>query len=214
LLDSNSDLLYPILTRIIDWLERWHRTTVIVRPLQMEHLKQSLLTPLESLTPFLPGSEGYRDWLVGRVRAVVGVPVPFVATHNDLTMANIIWDGHELLGVLDWETGKAESWPLVDFYYALTDAVRIAAGCTGWLDAFKACFQPGGSYATSTADWQERLRSAIGISPGLAERCFHACWLHHALNEHQVGHPGTTRPFLEIVRWLVLHHTKSSENRI
>jgi hypothetical protein len=139
--------------------------------------------------------------------------MPFVATHNDLTMANILLARHDQLGIVDWETGQVESWPLVDFHYAITDAVRIARSRLDWTEAFKTCYQPQGSYATNVAVWQEQLQTAVGISSDLAELCFHACWLHHALNEHRVSPPGAARPFLQIVQWLVLHYSNTDENR-
>jgi len=209
LLASNPNLLSPLLTKIVDWLERWHIATANVHALDVEHFEQDVFAPLEVLSPFLPnGQQGYRDWLTDHVRAAVGESFPFVATHNDLTMANILIDEHEHLGVVDWETGKAENFPLVDFYYAVTDAVRIAHGYNDWLEALKACHQPNGPHAADVQCWKERLRSATEISPDLAELCFHACWLHHASNEHRVSQPGAPRPFLQIVQWLVLNYSK------
>ena len=113
---------------------------------------------------------------------------------------------------MDWETGQAEGWPLIDFHYALTDDVRIAASFD-WLQTIKACYQPQGGYASKVASWKEQLKLAIGLSPGLAELCFHACWLHHASNEHRVGRPGDPQPFLQIVQWLALNYAKLDEDR-
>ena len=213
LLRSNPELFFPILAKIVDWLERWHAATTSVRALDAVQLEQDIFNPIERLAPLLQNAQGYRNWLSERIQTALETPFSFVATHNDLTMANVLVHDQDELGVVDWETGMAESWPLVDFYYAVTDAVRLAHGHTSWLGAFKACYQPDGPYARDVECWAERLRSAIGVSSGFSELCFHACWLHHASNEHEVSHPGDPRPFLEIVQWLALSRATSHEKR-
>jgi hypothetical protein len=212
LLASNPGLLSPLLTKVVRWLERWHVASLNVRALAAEQIDQDVFAPIERLAPFLQNAEGYREWLADRIGAVVGTSLPFVATHNDLTMANVLVDEHDHLGVIDWETGMVESWPLVDFYYAVTNAARIAQGYTSRLESIRVCYQPNGLYTPDVKCWEEQLRSAIGLSPSLAELCFHVCWLHHASNEHQVSHPGDPRPFLQIVQWLALNCAKSNEN--
>jgi hypothetical protein len=127
-------------------------------------------------------------------------------------MANILLAGRDQFAVLDWETGCRENWPLLDFFYAVTDAVRITAGCTSWLEAFQACYRPQGSYAARVKAWQARLQTSLGLPPGIAELCFHACWLHHAFNEYQVNQPGEPRPFLEIVQWLAADESIFNHN--
>lgn len=212
---SISDVLYlnpalfsPIMMQIVDWLQRWNQATVIRRTLMGAQLEQTLLVPLDRLAPFLQQAETYRTWLATRLQAVAQNPVPLVATHNDLTMANLLLNDRDQLGVVDWETGCLEGLPLVDFYYAVTDAVRIVAKCANWLDAIKACFQPQGLYTTDVAAWEEQLQLSTGLSPDFKELCFHACWLHHADNEQKVSRPGESRPFLEIVQWLVSHESR------
>lgn len=212
LLASHADQLLSLLEEIVSWLERWHSATVKVQPLNVRLLEQNFLALMEQLVSCLPNAEVYRAWLEDRIRSAVGTPFPFVATHNDLTMANLLVDDDVHLGVVDWETGNAASWPLVDFYYAVTDAVRIAQGYSSWLDAFKACYQPGGLYAEKVHRWEKQLRSATELSSDAAELCFHACWLHHASNENEVSHSGDSRPFLEIVQWLALNYAKPGEN--
>lgn len=213
LLASRPGLLVPILTKLVAWLERWHFASVKVRPLNTKQLERDFFSPIKTLAPLLENADGYRDWLTERLQAAVGSSIPFVASHNDLTMANVLVAVHDRLGVIDWETGMAESWPLVDFYYSVTDAVRIVQGYTDWLDAFRACYEQKGSYTSDVNRWEQRLRSAIKLSSDLAELCFHACWLHHASNEHLVSRPGDPRPFLQIVQWLALNYSRPNENR-
>jgi Ser/Thr protein kinase RdoA (MazF antagonist) len=178
----------------------------------VEWLAQNFCAPLERLLPFLQNAQEYQSWLIDRIQTAVGTPLPLVSAHNDLTMANILVEEPDVFGVVDWETGLSQNWPLVDFYYAVTDAVRIAQGYTDWLEAFKACYEAKGAYTRDVHRWEEALRSAIDLSPALTELCFHACWLHHASNEHQVSQPGDPRPFLAIVQWLALNYSRSNEN--
>jgi aminoglycoside phosphotransferase (APT) family kinase protein len=207
LLVSNPGIYSQVMTKTVDWLERWHRATAILRPLQPEQFEQFLFTPLNQLAPLLQNASNYRDRLIVCSETVSGTLAPRVAAHNDLTMANLLLDDHGQLGVVDWETACPDGLPFTDFYYAVTDAVRIAARCANWLDAFKACYLPEGSHYANVSAWHARLRSAAAPPPGYAEYCFHACWLHHASNEHKTSQPGEPRPFLEIVQWLALHES-------
>ena len=44
-----------------------------------------------------------------------------------------------------------------------------------------------------------------GVPDEVAELCFHACWLHHATNEHRSGRRSGSRPFFGIIQRLALH---------
>jgi aminoglycoside phosphotransferase len=212
LLRSNADLFITIITRVVDWLVSWHRFTVVIRPLKWDQFEQALLTPLGGLSSSIQGAEKYRGWLVTHGQGALKNPVPLVATHNDLTMSNVLLDEQNRLGVVDWETACPESLPFVDFYYAVTDAARIAGNCTDWLSAFKACFLTEGIYYAAVIAWRKQLQSAVDPPAGFAEFCFHACWLHHAFNEHRTSLPGEPRPFLDIVQWLALDESKFNHN--
>jgi hypothetical protein len=212
MLESNASLFSPVMSNIVAWLERWHRLTVVVRSLKWDQFEQALLIPLDRVSSSIQGAEKYRSWLVARYQVVAEVPAPLVAAHNDLTMSNVLLDKHGQLGVVDWETACLESLPLVDFYYAITDAVRIVGNYKDWLNGFKAWYLPEGLYNAAVITWRERLQSAILLPAGLSELCFHACWLHHASNEHRTNRPGEPRPFLEIVQWLASDESKFNHN--
>ena len=211
-LELSADRFSSIMSQIVDWLESWNRATVVNRPLKRDQLEQALLNPLDQMASSLEGIEKYRGWLVARSLAAVKYPVPLVAAHNDLTMSNVLLDEKDRLGVVDWETACLQSLPLGDFYYAVTDAVRIVAHSRDWLSAFKSCFLPGGSSFAAVTAWQEQLQSAIDLPASLVELCFHACWLHHAFNEYRTSQPGRPRPFFEIVQWLALDVPKFNCN--
>jgi hypothetical protein len=208
LLASQPDQLWPVVTQVVGWLERWQRATAAVRRVEGECLSQAILEPAARLAPLIERGEEYRSWLAARCKTLSGKTLPRVATHNDLTMANVLIDGHGRPGVIDWETAQAEGWPLGDFFYALTDAVRIASGGAERLEAFQACFTTGGAYRSRAASLQARLVSGVEIDAGLADLCFHACWLHHAQNEQRADPPEAARPFLRIVQWLAINHSE------
>lgn len=205
LLGSQPEMLIPLTERIVSCLESWHRATVTFQPLGRDQFERALLAPLEHLAPLIQDSNKYRARLMAHWDAVAGMPVPFVDTHNDLTMANVLLDKQDHLGIVDWETGCAEGFPFVDFYYAVTDAIRITEKSPDWLAAFKACYLFDGPYFNKVVAWRKQLQSAIGVPPDFTELCFHACWLHHASNEQQATRPGEPSPFLEIVQWLALN---------
>lgn len=206
--------LTPTVKRLVRWLESWYRATVVRRPCSAGQWNGSLLEPAEQLAPLLAHGAEYQNWLAGRCRAAAGARMPQVDAHNDLTMANILLDDDGGMGIVDWETGKAQALPLVDFFYAITDAVRIACGWADRLDAFRACFAADGVYAPAVARLQARLAAVVNMPADMAELCFHACWLHHAANEHRSSHASEPPPFLRIVQWLALHKAEAGERRV
>jgi hypothetical protein len=202
LLAAEPDRCSILVEQITSWLLRWHQATRIIQPLRSELLQMKLLVPLTILAPYICGSREYHDWLAARCCAAIDALAPMVAAHNDLTMWNIVVTDEGRLGILDWETACQESLPLVDFFYAVTDAVAAAHSYTDRLAAFEACFAPSGAYRSMVARLLQHLSRILQIAPNVVELCFHACWLHHALNEHHASRPGEPRPFLQIVQTL------------
>jgi hypothetical protein len=177
----------------------------MIRLLDNEQLSQYLLAPTAILAPLLEQGKAYQDWLTARCAMLRGWRAPFVATHNDLTMWNILLDEQGGIGVVDWETASAQGFPLVDFFYAVTDAVAAVRGYVDRPQAFAACFAPRGSYEHVVGRLLRRFRHAVEIPDAIADLCFHACWLHHAVNEHHSSGSSAPRPFFKIMQWLVLH---------
>jgi hypothetical protein len=120
-------------------------------------------------------------------------------------MENVLVDERLSLGVVDWEHGQGQGWPLADFFYALADATMTAQQLPDRLRAVEACFTGEGAWAATVARWQARMRTAAGLSAGQVELCFHACWLRHAVNEQRAAAPEADRPFLAVVQWLALN---------
>jgi hypothetical protein len=210
LLAAKPNRLFDLIERVVCWLACWNLSTMVLKPLDQSQLDQKLLAPATLLSPFLHQGEAYKAWLTTRCAQAVGMLVPFVATHNDLTMTNILFDKQEgRLGVIDWETGCADDFPLVDFFYAVADADAAIQSYTDRPKAVEACFAPGGSFTGIMARLQMRLRHALEVPAEVADLCFHACWLHHAANEHHLDEPSERRRFLQIVQWLVWHRSRT-----
>ena len=208
LLTSRSGRLVGILDRLVSWLESWNRATLTAMPLDVALLEQEILAPAALVAaPFDAGSE-YQRWLKTACDALTGSTMPFVATHNDLTMWNLLLGEHGKLGVVDWEAGRENGLPFVDFFYAVADAIAIARGFTERPKTFEACFVAGGAYERIVGQLLARLRRVVRVPDEMVDLCFHACWLHHAANECRVAEPSDHRPFRKIVEWLALNRLR------
>jgi len=210
LLASRPSRLLDLIESLVAWLERWNRSTMTIGPIDADILAREILAPAALLAPLLQQGRQYREWLIRRYAAVGGISAVFVATHNDLTMWNVLLDERGGIGVLDWEAARAQGLPLVDFFYAVTDAVAAVQGYVDRPKAFESCFAPDGVYAYAVTQILSRLRYRLEISDEAAELCFHACWLHHAANELRSGEAHAQRQFLKIVQWLALHRQQLS----
>jgi hypothetical protein len=188
--------------RLADWLEAWHRTTLVERRLTDARLDDELIAPAMLLAPYLDDGHDYVDWLTSRCAKASGSSVPFVATHNDLTMSNVFIGESGSLGVVDWETARSDGLPLVDFAYAMADAAAATNHYANRVSAFLDCFGSSGRHARHVAGLQRRLQDALTLSPTIAELYVHACWLHHAANEQRTSAQAQDRPFLDVLRAL------------
>jgi hypothetical protein len=133
-----------------------------------------------------------------------------VAVHHDLTMQNVLVDNKGGLAVVDWETGQAEDFPLMDFFYTVYDAVAAVDGYTHRRRAIEACFMPDGLYADLVAQFQGQICRALEIPDEMVDLYFHSCWLHHAINEQNSISPMDQHPFFEIVQLCALRSFKVS----
>lgn len=210
LLTGRPDRISDLMERVAAWLTCWNLETRVVRFLNGD-LMDEVLATAEFLAPRVEQGNEYRNWLTGKY-ASLQVPVPLVAAHNDLTMWNIIVDDQGHLGIVDWEAARKEFYPLVDFYYAMMDAV-VTSRRMKRVEAFRACYAPGGAYTQIVGGILEGMKKSLQISPGWAEVSLHACFLHHAANEARSAGPGDPRPFMEIVEWLA-QNVNRGEHRV
>jgi hypothetical protein len=205
LLAARSVQLHDVLELLTSWLARWHRKTLVSQQLDGDRLRRAIGAPIATLAPLLPNCDAYTQWLGQRCEEAIGIEAPLVATHNDLTMWNVLLGKDAHLSIVDWEEGAVQGFPLVDFFYAVTDAVAVAAEDGNRLGAFKACFTDAGRYTSSIRRLVQQMHQAIPIPQPIGELCFHICWLRHAANEQQACRKPGARPFLRIIQWLAQH---------
>lgn len=204
-LAADAECLPHVLPPLVHWLGKWSSITcasaTATAPLFQEHI----LRPAAHLAPYLKGGAGYEDWLAGRCRALIGATVPLVATHNDLNMKNVFLDPEGGLGVIDWATGHDRFFPLVDFYYAVFDAVVVTQGYRDHLLAYEKCFSPTGEHRALVERFEWELARILRLDDDVRALCFHACWLHHAANQLRFG--DREGHFVQIVQRLALQST-------
>lgn len=187
---------------VVGWLERWHAATARRASLTAERLERELLTPAEVVAPLVTRGADYLAALRERCERLEGVTVPLAASHNDLTMWNVLVARDGALGVVDWEAAEEATLPLKDFFYAVADAVAATRRYADRPAAVADCFAPGGERAGFVARLRARIASSVELDPDVADACFHACWLGHAANEARSARPSDARPFREIVERL------------
>ncbi len=187
--------------KLSGWLESWHQNSVQRDILTSEECEEMILEPARSLAEGLHFGREYLAWLQEVSSRLIGNEVPWVNTHNDLTMANVLQDVDGRIHVVDWEVARARGLPLADFWYAVCDAAT-ACGSQDRATMFNHCFLAGGALNALVAPHDRRLREIVGGSPEWLELCFHACWLQHAVNEQAEGTADESSPFLAIVNAL------------
>ncbi|HEU5085932.1 MAG TPA: aminoglycoside phosphotransferase family protein, partial [Roseiflexaceae bacterium] len=199
-LKARPERLSVMLMRIADWLEAWNRATATRARLTRELLHEQVLQPAATVAAYLPEGRAYYGWLEQRTQALLGTTVPMVATHNDLTTSNILVNEQGRLRIVDWETARLRGLPLMDFLYAVVDAVMATGLAGNRVQAFKHCFCSHNSDTEVIRRLHTRLVNELQVPPACVELAFHACWLHHAANEVQQQPARSYQPFVEIVK--------------
>jgi hypothetical protein len=204
LLHGNPQLLGELLTRLADWLLGWNSATAQPQVLTQDLLGRSLLQPAAELLPLLGAGEGYPRNLRALADRLLGQRMPFVATHGDLTMVNVLMDREKHLGVIDWETASRSELPLADFYYAAVDAATAVANYQDRPAAYAACFAPDGRYRALVAQLEARFVDKLGLTMDQVALSYHASWLKYALAERRETAKTAPDEFLEIARQAAL----------
>ena len=197
-----------IMEVVAGWLQNWNTVTATgPRRLTRHELHAWLTGPAAQVGARISGGETYSAWIAERCQRLNEV-TPLVAAHGDLTTWNILIDHQKQLGVIDWEEGRSEALPLVDFFYTMCDAAFVAHGGEPRLERFRAlemCLAPTGRYRSTVKPLLERLVRTIGIPDGIIELSLHACFLAHAVNEQQRGNAGANPPFRRTIEWIACH---------
>lgn len=197
---TGFDLLRDSVRRaILAWnLESCARTVLVP-----DLVDRWLMEPLDVIARDLGPDHDYRRRLEIAARSLLGRKVTIVAAHNDCSVANLIWDARQGLGLIDWETATADAPPLGDLAYSLCDLEHHSQGVDDRTAAFRSCFVAGaGADASSRSRFvQDAItwKSAVGDEWPWLSLAFHACWLMHARNE-KLADSGKERPFLSIVQ--------------
>jgi hypothetical protein len=184
-----------VLQRLLAWLARWNAATAVQATLTDELFERDVLGPARSVAAGVDLGDAYADWLRTMCSALAGTTTALTAAHDDLTLANVLVEGHSL-GIVDWDTARPRALPLVDFFYAVVDAHAATQTTGDRLDAFSACFSRSGARRATVEAWEDTLAAEVGASGAVLQAAFHSCWLHHAANELAAGE--RTGPFARI----------------
>jgi thiamine kinase-like enzyme len=163
--------------------------------------EQLILSPGRELASTIDQGADYLAWLNHRIQRLTGLPVPIVAAHNDLTMANVLGDANGIRSVVDWEGATADGLPLADLHYAVCDAATMVNGGDR-LAAFRACFIEETELRECLLQCEAEVRAFMDGPPQWIELCGHATWLQHAANEKARPSLQSDRAFVAIANLL------------
>jgi hypothetical protein len=183
--------------RLASWLGRWGQLSGRQRPIEGFDLERLVLSPAARLLPDEGAYLGYLEELCARAS---GTSCLFVASHGDLTAANILLDDPAELGVVDWEEASDQELPLMDFFYAAADAVAAVERYADRPGAVRACFAFDAEGVPSARPFANELARSLTLDDVVQEICFHACWLRHAANESARKDASGVGPFGSILR--------------
>jgi len=199
LLARRPDSLETITADVVRWLAAWAHLTAAPIRLTGDLLDRALLQPAQLLVGHISNGPMYAERIERLCAAAEGREIVGTAAHNDLTMWNLLVADGGRIGVVDWETATTESLPLVDFYYAVADAVAATEAYANRARSFSRAFARHHRTARWIAVVEERLMGELRLEHWAAELGFHACWLHHARNELRLAGRARPGPFVQIV---------------
>jgi aminoglycoside phosphotransferase len=192
--------LPEVLAALARWLQAWNRGTAQPRALSEGDVERYLLGPARALRGELGRGGAYEAQLQRLGQSLLGRAFPFVATHGDLTMVNVLLDGRGAPGIIDWETAEPDGLPLADFFCAAVDAVAAASGYADRVAAWSACFGRDGAHRLQVEPLQRGLAAELGLDADQIAFAFHATWLRCALAERRERSKAAPEEFLHIAR--------------
>ena len=196
--DRHRDIVQQVTT----WLARWHDATRTRREIDTNWLLRELIDPAHALRHLLDSPEPYFRWLAAACARLTGRTLGLVACHGDLTMSNLVVDGSRSLGIVDWESARADGLPLSDLFYAAADARAAAGQYKHRAEALIEAFTVQSDYGRFVAGQARIADPEISREPEIAQVLLHATALHHAVNEQAKGR-GNQGPFASLLRALV-----------
>jgi hypothetical protein len=192
-LARRSRALDETFEHVATWLAKWNLLTATRVDAPIALLERLVRAPAALVANAAPDLVDYADDILALARRVERRPLVVVATHNDLTMANVLLDGRRL-SILDWEEAQPTGLPLTDLWYALVDALARAQRVTH----AEAMLAYNRRAPCRVLDAAEKHAAALGVNDDQTKLAFHATWLHHAANEVRRGSVGG--PFLGALR--------------
>jgi hypothetical protein len=200
LVERDSSELLHLLPALAAWLLQWHRATARWRQITDEDVERHLLGPARALRQALAAGEACEARLEALGHRLAGKAMPFVATHGDLTMVNVLLDARGSIGIVDWETAAPSGLPLADFFYAAVDAVAASERYADRLAAWTACFEPGGPHSGLVGRLRDQLVAELSLEADQVDFSFQATWLRHALAERSEQSKAAPDEFLRLAR--------------
>jgi hypothetical protein len=201
LLRSDPARLETTVCRIGEWLRLWHELTARPGRATSARLTSEVLAPASRLADRLPGGPAYVRWLEARCALVQDAHLPFVASHNDLTVSNLLITEHGKMGVLDWEGARYDGLPLVDLFYSAASACEASGSRATRAAAFIDAYNRSTSIGAVVAAIAATTASSLRLSVPMADLLRHAAAIQHAADE--CAREGTDGgPFLQLLRWL------------
>jgi hypothetical protein len=200
LLARSPERFGDVLGRLTHWLVEWGRVTGRPTRLASASLDDWILRPARLLAGAIDRGEAYVAQLERLCADASGQEVVVTAAHNDLSMWNVVVANDGSFGIVDWEAASTRSLPLIDFYYAAVDAAAATRAYADRLRAFSSIFGDGSVPAGRTAELESIVLNGLSIDRTSARLAFHACWLHHAVNELQRTSGVQSGPFVRIVQ--------------
>jgi hypothetical protein len=178
---------------VLDWLGRFHRQAQVGRPpWDSSALERLLEQPLSNYRTALgahPDERRLFDLLRQRAKTLIGVPLPIVWAHPDLTGANVLVQGRRIT-VIDW-SGAIPRLPLYDLLYYV---MLVASGPESRrrpearFRLFREIFVPSGPPEAMTRDVRAAVRQymkSLEIDPRFFPVLLTMAWVSRCLESRE-----------------------------
>ncbi len=111
-----------------EWLFALHKQTVTTRiPFGRNDIFSATLTSLEAMRQYYtlsPEEEILINHLYDQATELSDQYLPLVCQHGDFWTGNILWQGCQISGVVDWEYSKFNALPFFDLFLFIQDTSR------------------------------------------------------------------------------------------
>jgi aminoglycoside phosphotransferase (APT) family kinase protein len=197
IVDSENEA--AAIDRVGDYIERIHSSIGLESRIFDTALIERFITrPIESLLAFVGASDRLDElsqWLVDGLKRT---PVSLGLMHGDLSVSNVVLEGQDVAGVIDWADAVRDGLPALDVIGHLESRVRRARHINigGALAAIlKRQFPDPGIEI-----FLDRSLSKLQVTPEIYPHYVYLYWVHHmGLRAKEA----TTRPDLRLRQQIV-----------